>query len=149
MQASEKQTLLERLKESHLLFEEFNLSGRIIIIHETTGHTSRRIGEMVVAIEGDPDLSEGIKDSLFTLYIPCMACSEGDLPKSYDEFLWLKSEDIEQWVKKARKMNPKIFSLLEQERRLTVYLDRQEQAKKKSRNTRTKRPKPLKSKKSS
>ena len=132
MLKKEKQELLERLNQSGLLYEELTLSGREIIIHEATGHSARKIGEMSIAIEGDKGISEDVKNALFTLFIPLSACSAGDLPQTSEDFFWMKNDDIEEWTKKARAMNPQFFALLDlQEKRLNQYLSESELSKKK------------------
>ncbi len=123
MNADVKKALLEKLTAHGLFHEVLDLSGREIVIFESTGHSSRKIGAMQAAIEIDTELDEGMKDALSTLYVPLMACSEGDVPESYDAFLWMKNEDIELWTSRMRALNPKIFVLLdEQERKLNLFL---------------------------
>lgn len=140
MDASQKQELLDRLKTSGLLFEVLNLSGKEIIVHEATGHTSRRIGVLSHEIESSTDVSESVKNSLFTLYIPLVACSEGDVPSNPDDFFWMKNEDIEEWLRVARKINPKIFALLDlQEKQIeAIMLTEAQLAKKKRKRTKSK-----------
>jgi hypothetical protein len=141
MNQSDKKTLLEKLESNGVLYRDLSFSGRNIIVHETTGHTSRKFGELTMRIEQDASIDNNTKNALFTLYIPLVSCSDGDIPQTPDDFLWMKNEDIEAWTKEAREMNPKLFGLLDmQEERLDNYLSEQELSKKK--------PKPLKSKKS-
>lgn len=143
MQDQVKTDILDRLNKAGLLFETINLSGvyKEVIVHEATGHTSRKIGQMAVEFESDASIDEATKNAIFTLYIPLLACSEGDLPKSPSDFFDMKEADIEKWTVTARKLNPQIFGLLDiQEKRLKAFLSDEEKAKKK--------PKPLKSKKS-
>lgn len=149
MQAKLKKELLERLTANGLLYEELNLSGREIIIHEVTGHSSRKIGMISMQIEHDTKLDENLKNALFTLYVPLVACSEGDLPESYDSFFWMKDSDIEIWTKHARLMNPKIFLLLdEQEKRLESYISEIERKKKADQEIEKKKKKRTTSKRS-
>jgi hypothetical protein len=136
MNPSDKKALLEKLEANHLIYKELSFSGRTIIIHETTGHSSRRLGAMSVQLEQDTSVGEDEKNALFTLYIPLMVCSAGDLPQSYDDFFWMKNSDIEEWTQAARKMNPQLFSLLDfQEKRLDKYMSDQELSKKKKRRS--------------
>lgn len=123
MNADVKKALLEKLTAHGLIHEVLDLSGREIVIFESTGHSSRKIGAMIVDIETDATLDESAKNALATLYVPLMACSEGDVPENYDSFFWMKNEDIELWTSRMRAMNPKIFALLdEQEKMLTHFL---------------------------
>ncbi len=141
MNPSDKKAILEKLKSHSILYRDLSFSGRNIIVHETTGHDSRKFGELTVQIEQDAGIDKDTKNVLFTLYIPLVSCSDGDIPQTPDDFLWMKNEDIEAWTKEARKMSPRLFGLLDvQEERLDKYLSEQELSKKK--------PKPLKSKKS-
>lgn len=118
-----KQEILERLEAHGLLYKVLGLSGREIVIFESTGHSSRKIGALQAAIEMDTELDEGMKDALSTLYVPLMACSEGDVPENYDAFFWMKDGDIEEWTREMRAINPKIFALLdEQEKKLSLFL---------------------------
>ena len=118
-----KKELLEKLEAHGLFYKVLNLSGREIIIFESTGHSSRRIGAMIAEIETDASLDEGAKNALATLYVPLMACSMCDVPVSYDDFFWMKNEDIEEWTREMRAVNSKIFALLdEQEKRLNLFL---------------------------
>ena len=138
MDTSERKELLERLKKSGLLYESISLSGREIIVHEATGHTSRKIGAMSVELEGNADISNETKNALFTLYIPLVACSAGDVPEGHEEFFWMKNDDIETWLVAARKLNPKLFTLLDiQEERLGQLLTEEELAKKKPKRSRS------------
>jgi len=123
MQKQDKEILFERLKKSGLFHKTLSLSGREIVIHETTGHSSRKRGALAMQIEQDESLSEDVKNSLATLYVPLMSCSEGDVPESYDDFFWMKDADIETWVREARQINPPIFALLDaQEERLKIFM---------------------------
>lgn len=138
MDTIKKEELLERLNANHLHYEVLDLSGREIIVHEATGHTSRKIGEKSYEVESDPAISESVKNTLFTLLIPLTACSEGDIPKDTDEFFWMKDADIESWTRCARKINPQLFLLLDdQEKRLEQFLATPATKEKKSRKRTT------------
>jgi hypothetical protein len=138
MKPAEKKALLERLEGNGLLYKILPLSRREIIVHEATGHTARKMGELSMEIESDKSLNEAQKDALFSLYIPLMSCSAGDLPKDYDDFLWMKNEDIEEWTKQAREMNPNLFSILDfHEKHLQTYLSEQEIQKKKRKRSKS------------
>lgn len=138
MKEAAKKSLLEKLESNHLLYKVFDFSGRIIIVHEATGHSSRKFGELSIKTEQDESLAEETKTALFSLYIPLMSCSEGDLPQTPDDFFWMKNEDIETWTREARTMNPQLFGLLDlQEKRLDQFLSDSDRAKKKKRRTKS------------
>jgi hypothetical protein len=140
MKDTDKKALLERLESHGILCTDLSLSGKSIIVHEATGHTSRKFGELTFQIEQDVSIDENTKNALYSLYIPLVSCSDGDIPKTPDDFLWMKNADIETWTKEARKMNPQLFGLLDmQEKRLDKFLSEQELSKKKPKRSRSKK----------
>lgn len=136
----EKKDLLEKFKSHGILYKDLSLSRRNIIIQEATGHTSRKYGELTVMIEQDAGIDPNTKNALYTLYVPLVACSAGDVPQTPDEFLWMKNEDIETWTREARRLNPQLFGLLDaQESQLDDLLSEQELSKKKPKRLRYKK----------
>lgn len=125
MQAQDKKDALERLERAGLQYSVINLSGAYqeIIVHEATGNTHRMMAEMVAEVDTDVSISHNTKMAVISLYIPTIACSKGDMPKTYEEFFDMKNSDIDTWVTTARKRNPQLFGLLdEQEKVLNKFL---------------------------
>ena len=60
------------------------------------------------------DESEEVKLQLETIYTALIACSTGDLPTPEQFLDEMTEEDIEKWIRAARKYNHRWFSWLDE-----------------------------------